>query len=80
MGLWQKLMAYTVEQARHEGHPLYIELVHRLRVAGANGATALRGIWGYHGDHSPHGDKPFALRRHVPVVTAILDTPERIRQ
>lgn len=80
LGLWQKLMVYSGEQARHERHPLYIELVHRLRLSGANGATAVRGIWGYHGDHAPHGDKLLALRRHVPVVTVIVDTPERIRQ
>lgn len=78
--LWQKLMVYCGEQARHEHNPLYIELIQRLRLAGANGATALRGIWGYHGDHAPHGDTLFALRRQVPVVTVIVDTPERIRQ
>jgi PII-like signaling protein len=80
LALWQKLMVYSGEQARHQGHPLYIELIHRLRSAGANGATAVRGIWGYHGDHMPHGDTFFALRRRVPVVTTIVDTPERIRQ
>jgi PII-like signaling protein len=80
LALWQKLMVYSGEQARHQGYPLYIELIHRLRSAGANGATAVRGIWGYHGDHAPHGDTLFALRRRVPVVTTIVDTPERIRQ
>ena len=49
-----------------------------LRAAGAAGATALRGIWGYHGDHAPHGDSFRQLRRRVPVVTVIVDTPERI--
>ena len=49
-----------------------------LRAAGAAGATALRGIWGYHGDHAPHGDSFWQLRRRVPVVTVIVDTPERI--
>ena len=50
-----------------------------LREAGAAGATSLRGIWGYHGDHAPHGDSFWQLRRRVPVVTVIVDTPERIR-
>lgn len=75
---WQKLMVYAGEQARHGGHPLYVELVRRLREAGADGATALRGIWGYHGDHEPHGDRLLALGRHVPVVTIAVDTPERM--
>ena len=38
----------------------------------------MRGIWGFHGDHAPHGDRLLALRRHVPVVTVVIDTPERI--
>ena len=44
---------------------------------GAAGATSLRGIWGYHGDHAPHGDTFSQLRRRVPVVTIVIDTPER---
>jgi PII-like signaling protein len=75
---WQKLMIYAGEQARHQRHTLYVELVRRLREAGADGATALRGIWGYHGDHQPHGDKLLSLRRHVPVITIMVDTPERM--
>jgi PII-like signaling protein len=80
LGIWQKLMVYAGEQARHERQPLYIELVQRLRKAGAAGATALRGVWGYHGDHEPHGDRFWSLRREVPVLTVIVDAPERIRQ
>jgi PII-like signaling protein len=80
LGIWQKLMVYVAEQARHHGHPLYPQLVRRLRLEGASGATALRGIWGFSGDHPPHGDRLLALRRQVPVVTTIVDTPERIRR
>ena len=38
----------------------------------------LRGIWGFHGDHKPHGDKLFQLARSVPAATIIADTPEAI--
>ena len=68
LGVWQKLMVYAGEQARHGRHPLYIELIHRLRLEGASGATAVRGVWGYSGDHAPHGDRLLAVRRRVPVV------------
>jgi PII-like signaling protein len=68
-----KLMVYG-------GAPLAAALVRRLRQAGAAGATSLRGIWGYHGDHAPHGDSPWQLRRHVGVVTVILDEAERMRR
>ena len=78
LGIWQKLMVYAGEQSRHGGHPLGPQLVRRLRAAGAPGATSLRGIWGYHGDHNPHGDTFLQLRRRVPVVTVVIDTPERI--
>jgi PII-like signaling protein len=80
LSVWQKLTVYTGEQSRHDGQALHVELIRRLRECGLSGATALRGIWGYHGDHHPHGDKLFAIRRHVPVVTAIVDTPDRIRR
>jgi PII-like signaling protein len=80
LGIWQKLMVYAGEQARHDGHPLHHRLMRALRAAGAAGATSLRGIWGYHGDHAPHGDSFWQLRRRVPVVTVIVDTPERIRE
>ncbi len=74
----QKLTIVTSEAAHHENRSVYLELVRRLRTAGAAGATSLRGIWGFHGDHPPHGDRLLALRRHVPVVTVAIDTPQRI--
>ena len=80
LGVWQKLMVYAGEQSRHAGRPLYQELVHALREAGAAGATSLRGVWGYHGDHAPHGDRLLQARRRVPVVTVIVDTPQRTRR
>lgn len=78
LGVWQKLMIYASEQARHGRSPLHLELVRRLRKGDASGATCLRGIWGFHGQHPPHGDRLLQLRRHVPMVTIIVDTPERI--
>lgn len=75
--VWQKLMVYTSGYARHGRHPLHVELIRRLRSEGASGATSLRGVWGFHGDHAPHGDQLLSLRRHVPVVTVIVDRPER---
>lgn len=78
--VWQKLMVYSSELARYEGEPLHQRLVRELRHAGAAGATSLRGIWGYHGDHEPHGDRLWQLRRRVPVVTVVVDEPEQIRR
>jgi PII-like signaling protein len=77
--LWQKLMVYTAEATTHDGLPIHRALVQRLLRSGtARGATVLRGIWGFHGDHKPHGDKLFQIARRVPVTTIIVDTPESI--
>lgn len=80
LGIWQKLMVYTSEQSQHDGAPVHVGLIRELRRSGAMGATALRGFWGYHGDHAPHGDRVWSIRRRVPVVTVVVDTPERIRR
>jgi PII-like signaling protein len=77
LAMWQKLMVYTSQAATHDGRPLSLEIIRRLRAGDAAGATSLRGIWGFHGDHPPHGDRFLQLRRHVPVVTIAIDTPER---
>jgi PII-like signaling protein len=78
MALWHKLMIFSSEAAQHGGQPVHRAIVRRLRSAGISGATTLRGIWGFHGDHPPHGDRVLQLGRHVPVVTIVIDTPERI--
>jgi PII-like signaling protein len=79
LALWQKLMVYSSESARCDGMPIHRALIQRLRQRkSSHGATVLRGIWGFHGDHAPHGDKLFSLSRHVPVVTIIIDTPNNI--
>jgi len=78
--VWQKLMVFSSERARHGDAPLHRALVAELRRAGAPGATTVRGIWGFHGDHAPHGDRLLQVRRHVPVVTTIVDRPAAIQR
>jgi PII-like signaling protein len=77
MAVWQKLVIYSSEAALHDGQPLHRLITRRLRSAGANGSTTLRGVWGFHGEHAPHGDRALQLGRHVPTVTTVIDTPER---
>jgi PII-like signaling protein len=80
LAYWQKLVVYTGEQTRFERQPLHSALVRRLRREGAAGATALRGQWGYHGEHRPHGEAFWSLARHVPVLTVLMDTPANMRR
>ena len=77
--LWQKLMVYTSEAALHDGVPVHRAIVRRLFDSrSARGATVLRGIWGFNGDHTPHGDSWLQLARRVPVTTVVVDAPDRI--
>jgi PII-like signaling protein len=78
MALWQKLMVYTSEATQHDGQPVHRELTRRLRAAGLSGVTTLRGLWGFHGDHPPHGDQLLHAARRVPAVSVVIDSPERI--
>ncbi len=73
----RRLTLYSSEQAQAAGRPVHVEAVRRLREAGAAGATALRGVWGFDGRHPPHGDRLLALRRSVPTITVVVDEPER---
>jgi PII-like signaling protein len=74
--LWQKLTVYSSRSATHEGQPLHLEVVRRLRESGAAGATCLTGVWGYHGEERPRGERLMQMRRHVPVLTISVDSPE----
>ena len=76
-GGWIRLTVVCGEQSRHAGRPLAEASSTRCARSGAAGATALRGVWGYHGDHEPHGDRLLQVRRRVPVVVTTVDTPER---
>lgn len=79
--LFQQLTIYTSESAQHDGMPIHRAIVQRLRQAkSADGATVLRGVWGFHGDHRPHGDGVLSLTRRVPVVTIVIDTPAKIAE
>jgi PII-like signaling protein len=81
LAFWQKMMVYTSESTVHDGAPIHRALIQKLRAGGiVRGATAIRGTWGFHGDHVPHGDSFFQLRRSVPVLTTVIDEPERITQ
>ncbi|MFZ0042418.1 MAG: DUF190 domain-containing protein, partial [Solirubrobacteraceae bacterium] len=75
---WQKLTVHVEEQAMHDGEPVHVELVRRLREAGAAGATALRGVRGFYGDREPAADRVWSLRRRAPVSVIVIDTPAAV--
>ncbi len=74
---WHKLTIYTSEAARHKGQPIHRAIIRRLRSAGIAGATTHRGVWGF-GERPPHGDRFLQTVRHVPTVTTVVETEDRI--
>jgi PII-like signaling protein len=75
-----KLTVYAGEQSRHRCEPLAPGLLRALRRDGFAGATVLRGVWGYHGEHAPHGDTLWQLRRRAPVMLVAIGEPERAQR
>ena len=76
----QKLTVHSSEDDRVHGHPLHRVLVQRLRHERLAGATTLRGVWGFHDDQPPKGDRLWQVRRHAPVMTVAVDLHERIAE
>jgi PII-like signaling protein len=77
-GRRHKLTVYTSSDDRYGDHPLHRELIRRLYAERVAGATSLMGIWGFHDDGRPRGDRLLQARRHTPVITIAIDIPERI--
>ena len=78
--IWQKLMVHAEEQAKIDGHPLYVELPRRLEEAGAAGVTVLRGVRGFYGGREPFADHVLSLRRNVPVHIVAVDRPSAVQR
>lgn len=78
--LWQKLTVYSPETHGDSRRPLHEAILSALRRRRASGATVLRGVWGFDGRRPPHGDRLLALRRHVPVMTVVVEAPPRIAE
>ena len=67
-------MIYTSEAARHQGQPIHRAITHAAAGRGHQRRPTLRGVWGFHGDHRPHGDRVLSAARRVPAVTIVIDT------
>jgi PII-like signaling protein len=63
---------------RWHGEPLYDAIVKRLRMMEISGATVYQGIMGYGAKGHEHKRTFFHPMRDLPVMVAVIDTPERI--
>ncbi|MCI0526522.1 MAG: DUF190 domain-containing protein, partial [Nitrospira sp.] len=79
-GRAKMIRVYISESDLWEGEPLYVAMVKRLRFLGIAGATVYRGIMGYGASSIIHKQHLFVRTKEVPMIIAIVDTEEKIRQ
>lgn len=72
------LRVFIGESDRHEGKPVYEQIVQKARQLGLAGATVIRGIMGYGAASRIHTAKVLRLSEDLPVVVEIVDTEANI--
>jgi PII-like signaling protein len=73
------LRVFFGEADQWEGEPLHEAIVKKLRMLEIAGATVYRGIHGYGAKGHEHKRSFFHLSRDLPIMIAVVDTPERIQ-
>ena len=72
------LKIFIGESDRHNGKPLYEQIVLKARELHLAGATVTRGILGFGASSRIHTSKILELSEDLPVVIEIVDTEENI--
>ncbi|HAD81455.1 MAG: hypothetical protein A2509_07380 [Candidatus Edwardsbacteria bacterium RIFOXYD12_FULL_50_11] len=72
------LRVFIGENDKHNGKPLYEQIVLKARELNLAGATVLRGILGFGADSRLHSAKLLNLSEDLPVVIEVVDTKENI--
>ena len=72
------LRIFVGESDRHNGKPVYEELVLKARETGLAGATVIKGIMGFGANSKIHTSKILAMSEDLPLVVEIVDTLEKI--
>lgn len=78
--VWRKLTIHVESQAQLQGRQLYRQLIRRLSVSGAAGATVLRAAGGFAGDRPPMTLRWLRLDRQVPVQAIVIDSPANMNR
>ena len=68
------------ERDKHDGKPLYHEIVQLLRKKHYAGATVFRGIMGFGASSRIHTDRFVELSQDLPIVIECIETEDRIRE
>jgi PII-like signaling protein len=72
------LRIFIGESDKHQGRPLYEQIVLKARELNLAGATVVRGILGFGADSRIHSSKLLELSEDLPVIIEIVDTKEKI--
>lgn len=67
------------ERDKHNGKPLYQQIVELLRSRQYAGATVFRGIMGFGASSRVHTDRFLELSTDLPIVIECIETEDRIR-
>jgi PII-like signaling protein len=79
-GTARLMRIYMGESDEWQGEPLYEAIVKRLRLMDLAGATVYRGILGYGVKGHTHKSGRLPFSHDLPVMVAVVDTEEKIRQ
>jgi PII-like signaling protein len=74
------LRVFIGETDRHDGRPLYEQIVRKARELELAGATVIRGIMGFGAASRIHTTRVLRLSEDLPIVVEIVDTEEKIDQ
>lgn len=74
------LRIFVGEADKHQGKPLYEQIVLKAREIGLAGATVTRGIMGYGAASRIHTSKVLRLSEDLPIVIEIVDTETNIER
>ncbi len=72
------LRIFVGESDRHDGKPLYEQIVLQAKELGLAGATVLRGVMGFGAQSYLHTAKILRLSEDLPMVIEIVDTKENL--
>ena len=74
------LRIFFGESDKHNGKPLYEQIVLKARELHLAGATVIRGIMGFGADSRMHTAKILRLSEDLPVIIEIIDTEENLNK
>ena len=76
----KRLTVYVDDSDLHHHHPLYMEILQRLKRAGIAGATVTRGVAGFGARAFVKTADIEVLSGDLPIIITVIDAPERIER